>query len=67
SVRPAVVAGLSVLFALLASDGGLLVSLTGLNSTNVPASAFITAISFAVYLLARLLGPRLVRRRKVRA
>jgi zinc/manganese transport system permease protein len=67
SARPAVVAGLSVLFALLASDGGLLVSLTGLNSTNVPASAFITAISFAVYLLARLLGPRLVRRRKVRA
>jgi zinc/manganese transport system permease protein len=67
SARPAVVAGLSVLFALLASDGGLLVSLTGLNSTNVPASAFITAISFAVYLLARLLGPRLVRRRRVRA
>jgi len=67
SARPAVVAGLSVLFALLASDGGLLVSLTGLNTTNVPASAFITAISFAVYLLARLLGPRLVRRRGVRA
>jgi zinc/manganese transport system permease protein len=67
SSRPAVVAALSVLFALLASDGGLLVSLTGVNATNVPASAFITAISFAVYLLARLLGPRLVRRRKVRA
>lgn len=64
SSRPAVVAGLSVLFALLASDGGLVVSLTGLNSTNVPASAFITAISFAVYLLARLLGPRLVQRRR---
>jgi zinc/manganese transport system permease protein len=67
SARPAVVAGLSVLFALVASDGGLLVSLTGLNTTNVPASAFITAISFAVYLTARLLGPRLVRRRGVRA
>jgi zinc/manganese transport system permease protein len=67
SARPALVAGLSVLFALLASDGGLLLSLTGLNTTNVPASAFITAISFAVYLLARLLGPRLVRRRGVRA
>lgn len=64
SSRPAVVAGLSVVFALLASDGGLLVSLTGLNATNVPASAFITAISFAVYLLARLLGPRLVQRRR---
>jgi zinc/manganese transport system permease protein len=68
SSRPAVVAALSVLFALLASDGGLLVSLTGVNATNVPASAFITAISFAVYLLARLLGARFVRpRRAVRA
>ncbi|PZS12641.1 MAG: helicase [Pseudonocardiales bacterium] len=64
SSRPAVVAVLAVLFALLASDGGLLVSLTGLNTSNVPASAFITAISFAVYLLARLVGPRSVRRRR---
>lgn len=59
SSRPAMVAGLAVVFALLASDGGLIVSLTGLNLTNVPASAFITAISFAVYLL----GPRLLARR----
>jgi zinc/manganese transport system permease protein len=58
SARPAIVGALAVLFALLAGDGGLLVSLTGLNTTNVPASAFITAISFAVYLLARLVGPR---------
>ncbi|MEP7019359.1 MAG: metal ABC transporter permease [Pseudonocardiales bacterium] len=64
SSRPAVVAGLSVMFALLAGDGGLLVSLTRLNTTNVPASAFITAISFAMYLLARLVGPGLVRRRR---
>jgi zinc/manganese transport system permease protein len=64
SARPVVVAGLSVFFALLASDGGLILSLTRLNSTNVPASAFITAISFAVYLSARLLGPRWVRRRR---
>jgi len=63
SSRPAVVAGLSVLFALVASDGGLVMSLGALNSTNVPASAFITAISFGVYLLARLLGPRLLRGR----
>jgi zinc/manganese transport system permease protein len=64
SARPVVVAGLSVFFALLASDGGLILSLTRLNSTNVPASAFITAISFAVYLSARLLGLRWVRRRR---
>jgi len=64
SSRPAVVGGLAVLFALLASDGGLLLSLTGVNATNVPASAFITAISFAVYVLARLAGPRLLGRRR---
>lgn len=64
SSRPAVVAGLAVLFALLASDGGLVLSLTGLNPTNVPASAFITATSFGVYLLARLVGPRRARSRR---
>lgn len=64
SARPAVVAGFAVVFALLASDGGLLVSLTSLNTTNAPASAFITAISFAVYLLARVAGPRVARRRR---
>jgi zinc/manganese transport system permease protein len=65
SARPAVVAGLAVGFALLASDGGLLVSLTGLNTTNVPASAYVTAISFAVYVAARLVGPRLLGRRRL--
>lgn len=62
SSRPGVITALAILFALLASDGGLLVSLTGLNATNVPSSAFITAISFAMYLLARLAGPRLIGR-----
>jgi zinc/manganese transport system permease protein len=55
---------LAILFALLASDGGLLVSLSGVNTTNVPASAYVTAISFAVYLLARLAGPRVLGRRR---
>jgi zinc/manganese transport system permease protein len=64
SARPPVVAGLAVGFALLASDGGLLVSLTGLNTTNVPASAYVTAISFTVYVAARLAGPRLLGRRR---
>lgn len=67
SARPAVVAGLAVIFALLASDGGLIVSLSGVNTTNVPASAFITAISFAVYLLARLAGPRWAKPRRAEA
>ncbi len=62
SARPAVVTGLSVLFALLAADGGLLASLA---SNTVKASVFVTAISFAIYLAARLgsAGLRSSRRR----
>jgi zinc/manganese transport system permease protein len=55
TANPAWVAAVSVLFALLAADGGLLLSL---QFDNIKASFFISAISFAVYLLARLVGPR---------
>jgi zinc/manganese transport system permease protein len=55
SARPAVVLGLSVLFALLASDGGLLVSL---EKPDIKASVFITAFSFGIYVLARIIGSR---------
>jgi zinc/manganese transport system permease protein len=55
SARPALVAGASVLFALLASDGGLILSL---QVQRVPTSSFITTISFAIYVLARLVGSR---------
>lgn len=55
SARPAVVAGLSVLFALLASDGGLVASLA---APNVKSSVFITTFSFALYIVARLVGSR---------
>jgi zinc/manganese transport system permease protein len=48
------VALLSVLFALLAADGGLLVSL----EFNLRASFTVSAISFATYLLARVIGVR---------
>jgi zinc/manganese transport system permease protein len=54
SARPAVVTALSVIFALVASDGGLLASL---QFGSVKASVFITAISFVIYLAARLAGP----------
>jgi zinc/manganese transport system permease protein len=55
------VAALSVLFALVASDGGLLLSL----HYNQKASVFVTSISFAIYLVARLVGTRLgVNRRR---
>jgi zinc/manganese transport system permease protein len=50
SARPAVVTGLSVAFALVACDGGLLASL---ESSTIKASVFVTAFSFAIYLLAR--------------
>jgi zinc/manganese transport system permease protein len=49
--RPGLVTALSVGFACLASDGGLLASL---QSGTVKASVFVTAISFATYVAARL-------------
>jgi zinc/manganese transport system permease protein len=51
SARPAVVTALSVLFALLACDGGLIASL---QSNTIKASVFITAFSFAIYVFVRL-------------
>ena len=56
SASPLAIGGLSVLFAVAAADGGLLVSF---EVSNVKASVFITSLSFAIYLLARLAGPML--------
>ncbi len=53
SARPAVVTGLSILFALLACDGGLIASL---ESDTIKASVFVTVFSFAIYALARVAG-----------
>ncbi len=53
TANPVKVTTLSVLFALLAADGGLLVSL---QFDSIKASFFVSAISFAIYLLARLAG-----------
>ena len=61
SASPLVVAALSVVFAVAAADGGLLASF---GASNVKASVFITSISFAIYLTARLVGPRLRDRRQ---
>ena len=61
SASPLVVAGLSILFAIIAADGGLLMSF---EITTVKASVFITSISFALYLLARAAGPALRGRRR---
>ncbi|HUZ19915.1 MAG TPA: metal ABC transporter permease [Acidimicrobiales bacterium] len=54
SANPRRVAALSILFAVIAADGGLLASF---EASNVKASVFITSISFGIYLLARLVGP----------
>lgn len=53
SARPVTVTALSVLFALIAADGGLLLSL---QVSGIKASVLITSLSFAIYLLARLGG-----------
>ncbi len=57
--NPLKVTALSIGFALVAADGGILASLA---STTVKPSVFVTSISFAIYLVSRLLGPRLTRR-----
>jgi zinc/manganese transport system permease protein len=53
TANPVRVIGISVLFALIAADGGLLL---GLQFDNIKASFFISALSFAIYLAARLVG-----------
>jgi zinc/manganese transport system permease protein len=60
SARPAVVTGLSVLFAFLAADGGLVANL---DHPSVKASVFVTFISFGLYVVARLVGATLSARR----
>lgn len=62
SARPAVVTALSILFALIASVGGLLASL---ETPSVRASVWITTISFALYVLARVAGSRVIVRGRV--
>ena len=64
SASPLVVSGLSVLFALVAANGGVMLSL---EVSSRPPSVFVTSVSFAIYLLARLVGPTLRSRRPARA
>jgi zinc/manganese transport system permease protein len=55
SSRPATITIISILFALISSVGGILASLA---SGTIKASVFVTSISFALYLFARIIGPR---------
>lgn len=56
--RPMTITILSVVFALLASIGGILASLA---SGTIKPSVFVTGISFGLYLVARIYGKRAVR------
>lgn len=55
ATRPFTITLISVLFALIASDGGIIASLA---SGTVKPSIFVTGISFALYVFARLVGTR---------
>jgi zinc/manganese transport system permease protein len=63
SARPAGVTALSVVFALVAADGGLVLSL----QTNVKASVLISTISFGIYVVARVVAAATRTRRGRRA
>ena len=54
SASPVWVPVLSMIFGLVSAFGGILLALGG----SLPISPFITTISFAIYLVARLVGPR---------
>jgi zinc/manganese transport system permease protein len=68
SARTPVVIAISIAFALIAADGGLLLSLV---HSDVKASVFISTISFAFYVIARAAGkfvvPALTARHRKRA
>ena len=56
SAKPATVTALSIIFALIAADGGIIASLA---VGNIKPSVFVTSISFIVYLAARIIGKTL--------
>jgi zinc/manganese transport system permease protein len=60
SSNPLTVTGLSIVFALVAADGGILLSLAYKPKPTV----FVTSIGFGIYLVSRVLGPRVARHRR---
>jgi zinc/manganese transport system permease protein len=63
SSSPIVVGVLSVVFAVVSADGGLLLDF---QFASVKPSVFIVAVSFFLYVVARLTGPTVVARRSRR-
>ena len=64
SASPTLVAVLSVVFAVVSAEGGLLLSF---QFASVKPSVLIVAISFLLYVVARLAGPTLLARQRLRA
>ncbi|MFI7351607.1 metal ABC transporter permease [Streptomyces sp. NPDC049936] len=62
TASPVLMPLLSVVFAVVSIEGGILLALGG----SVPISPYVTTISFAVYLACRVVGGRRARRRGVR-
>ncbi len=54
SSNPAVVTGLAIVFAEIAAVGGVILSL----APGLPVSVFVTTISFAIYVVCRVVGNR---------
>jgi zinc/manganese transport system permease protein len=63
SASPMAVTGLSVLFAVVSAEGGLLLSF---QFASIKPSVLIVAISFCIYAVSRLVGPAVVSRRRRR-
>jgi zinc/manganese transport system permease protein len=64
SASPTAVTGLSVLFAVISAEGGLLLSF---QFASIKPSVLIVAISFFLYVSCRLVGPTFVSRRRERS
>ena len=64
SANPLVVTTLSIVLAVAAADGGLLLSF---QFSTIKPSVLIVALSVAFYVVARLVGPALASRRRNRA
>lgn len=60
TASPVLLPLVSVLFAVLAMEGGILLAL----GSGIPISPYVTTISFLLYVVCRLIGARRVRRRR---
>jgi zinc/manganese transport system permease protein len=55
SANPAAITALSVGFAVLATEGGILLA----TGSTLPISPYVTTISFAIFLVCRARGTRI--------